>query len=73
MNPSEKWDKIEVYLNNKEQTTLQRIKSAALGEVPNELRAAGAQLAVVQDILAHIDRLNKDELPKQSGPPKHKY
>ena len=73
MNKSEKWDKLEDYLTNKEQTILSRIKASALCETPNELRAAGAQLAVVQDILAHIDVLDKDQQLTQHGPPSHKY
>ncbi len=75
MDANTKWNSLKEYLKNQQATALTNIKRSAMGEQPNELRACGAQLAIVETILTYVERLDHegDTPVGRHAPPKEKY
>ena len=76
MDNSSKWKQMKEYLKGKESRILSSLKTSAVGETPNELRAFGAQLALIEDILTQVERLDlADEVIREGrqAPAQPKY
>lgn len=74
MTSGEKWSALMLYLNNTEKTILIGLKTSSMGETPNELRAFGAQLALIGTILTQAERLDRNnDVAGRPSPPVHKY
>ena len=76
MTGGDKWNEIKLYLAKRDKQLISEIRTNARKEELGQLPRMSAQLTLLEDIIAQVERLDRDQVTGPTGrpaPPKQKY